>query len=131
MITLDPYPYSFDPDACQACSGRCCNGESGNIWVTKKEMTGIAEYLGLDVTEFIDQYLRKSGYRFSIKELKQRGNYSCVFFDKKRKGCGIYPVRPEQCRTFPFWPYFKTHICELLEECPGVTVIPDHHIEKE
>lgn len=32
----------------------------------------------------------------------------------------IYEVRPTQCRTFPFWDYFKTRVDELKLECPGV-----------
>jgi Fe-S-cluster containining protein len=32
--------------------------------------------------------------------LKLRKNGDCVFWDN---GCTIYPERPRQCRTFPFW----------------------------
>ena len=34
--------------------------------------------------------------------------YDCVFLkedpERGRKTCSIYPVRPLQCRTWPFWP---------------------------
>lgn len=123
--TVESYPYTFDPDACRTCPGRCCNGESGNIWVTKKEIEIIAGHLEMETTRFIKDYLRKIGYRFTIKELKKEDNYACVFFDTRKNGCLIYTVRPEQCRTFPFWPYYRTHVCELLEECPGVIAQSD------
>jgi Fe-S-cluster containining protein len=29
-------------------------------------------------------------------------------------------MRPEQCRRFPFWEYFKTHREQLVRECPGI-----------
>jgi Fe-S-cluster containining protein len=115
------YSYDFDPEACRTCGGRCCNGESGNIWVNPREIEAISHLLGMAAQDFIELYLRKTGYRFSIKELKSDGNYSCVFYDSGRGGCTVYEARPEQCRTFPFWPYFKDNVAELLAECPGVT----------
>lgn len=122
MVTKPDYPYSFNPCACETCSGRCCNGESGNIWVNRKEIEAIARFLSMDNDLFITTYLRKSGYRFTIKELKSKENYACVFFDETRNGCAVYEARPEQCRTFPFWPYFKDHPEEAAAECPGVNV---------
>ncbi len=70
--------------------------------------------------DFILDYLRWANRGYSIKEIKTGDNYACLFFDKEKNGCGIYPVRPEQCRTFPFWPYFREHPEEAFEECPGV-----------
>ena len=98
---------------------------SGNIWVSPIEIERIAEYLKIKSEEFIPDYLRRINNRFSIKELRTGANYACVFFDKEKNGCGIYPVRPEQCRTFPFWPYFREHPKEVFEECPGTRAIDD------
>ena len=36
------------------------------------------------------------------RTLREKGNNDCVFYDRK-KGCTVYPVRPAQCRTWPFW----------------------------
>lgn len=113
------YQFTFNPQACGDCNGICCNGETGNIWVSKKEMVAIASFIGIDVSEFIDSYLRKVGYRYSIKELKKNDNYACLFFDVEKNGCGIYDVRPEQCRTYPFWPFFKENPDVVVKECPG------------
>ena len=47
-------------------------------------------------------------------------NGDCVFYDK---GCKIYPVRPTQCRTFPFWPEIvksPTSWKIAATECPGM-----------
>ena len=81
----------------------------------------ISDFLKIDSATFILDYLRKDSYRPSIKELKiGPDNFSCIFFNHETNGCEIYPVRPEQCRTFPFWEYFKDRPDELKEECPGV-----------
>lgn len=115
------YNYSFNPNACEECGGNCCTGESGYIYLNQTEMEAIAAFLKLSLEEFAQQYLFKNGYKFSIKEkVIVKGSYDCIFFDREIKGCGIYPVRPTQCRTFPFWPYFKTHKEELRAECPGI-----------
>ena len=73
----------------------------------------------MEADDFIRDYVRKISGRYYIKELRTGNNYACLFFDREKNGCGIYPVRPEQCRTFPFWPWFREHPEEVFEECPG------------
>ena len=70
--------------------------------------------------KYINNYLLKIRYRFTIKEIAYEGGYGCVFFDMQKKMCSIYDVRPSQCRTFPFWEYFKENIDEVVTECPGI-----------
>jgi Fe-S-cluster containining protein len=65
-------------------------------------------------------YLFKKVYKYSIKELKYNNSYECIFYDRISNGCGIYDARPNQCKTFPFWDYYKTRITELKQECPGI-----------
>lgn len=120
IIKKDGYNYSFDFSACSTCQGRCCTGESGYIYVTKDEITKISELLELDIKDFMQQYLFKKLYKYSIKENKFADSYECVFYDRKSNGCNIYEARPLQCRTFPFWDYYKTRVEELKLECPGV-----------
>ena len=120
LMRCDGYPYAFDPKACQNCSGRCCVGESGYIWVSPEEISAIALKLSMSKEEFINKYLLKIRYRFTLKEMPYENGFSCIFFDKEHKRCGIYPVRPSQCRTFPFWDYFKENIDEVVTECPGI-----------
>ena len=120
LITKEGFSYSFKPSACSECDGRCCRGESGYIWVNSDEIKKIAEFLKLDEEIFKKDYLNKVKYKFTIKEVKINGEFECVFFDNKKNSCQIYEVRPLQCRTFPFWDYFKTHIKEVKEECIGI-----------
>ena len=120
IIKKDGYGYYFDSSACSTCSAKCCTGESGYIHVTPKEVENIANFTGLDVEEFVQKYLFKNGYKYSIKERKVGESYECAFYDKAANGCIIYEVRPTQCITFPFWEYFKDRVDELKLECPGI-----------
>src|SRR5258705_13057976 len=81
---------------CTKC-GHCCTGRPGFVWVRVEEMPQIAEFLGIRFRDFVKQYVRKIGERYSLIE---KTNNDCVFYES---GCKIYPVRPSQCRTFPFW----------------------------
>ncbi len=82
---------------CQRC-GNCCRRGQGYVWVGLKEIMDISLYLGLRTEEFGKKYLRKVGGLFSLKELSSG---DCIMY---KEGCAIYPVRPKQCRAFPFWP---------------------------
>lgn len=82
---------------CTEC-GQCCTGAPGYAWVTDEEIQAIADYLKLTVKEFGKRYLRFAKGRYALVERK---NYDCIFL--KDKKCTVYPVRPTQCRTFPWW----------------------------
>ncbi len=116
------YIFTFNQNACNECKGKCCNGEKGNVWVNKNEITAIAGFLEIEPKKFISGYLRKNGYRYSIKELKTGSNYACLFFDTEKNGCGIYDVRPVQCKTYPFWPFFKDNPEVVIKECIGIVL---------
>lgn len=106
---------------CFQC-GSCCGGLPGYVWVSKEEILSISSYLGVSPVEFERLYLRRVGSRYSLKE---KINYDCVFLERDGSlgRCKIYPVRPQQCRTWPFW-----H-CNLRDpdswaeagsRCPGI-----------
>ncbi len=120
LMRCEGFSYSFDPRACETCQGNCCTGESGYIWVSPEELKMIANHLEMEEGTFIKEYLFKVRYRFTLKEIAYQDGFCCVFFDTIRKQCSIYPVRPSQCRTFPFWDYFKENINEVKKECPGI-----------
>ena len=47
--------------------------------------------------------------------------------DGREAGCRIYPVRPERCRTWPFWPELREPGPALEEAqrfCPGIQPVP-------
>lgn len=118
------FPYSFDASKCSECGGHCCIGESGYIWINIEEIKALAKHLDMDVNEFANAYLRKVNYKYSLKEIEyQKNKFACIFFDFEKKGCSIYNYRPNQCRTFPFWDYFKKNLNEVYKECIGVEKI--------
>ncbi|MEA3228838.1 MAG: YkgJ family cysteine cluster protein [Campylobacterota bacterium] len=114
------FNYAFNLDACATCQGRCCTGDSGYIYLNRSEIEKISLLLGIPIKEFINQYLFKKMYKYSIKEIVYNGSHECVFYDRDSNGCKIYDARPTQCKTFPFWDYYKTRVEELKLECPGV-----------
>jgi Fe-S-cluster containining protein len=121
IIRKEGFSFGFNPKACEECGGKCCTGESGYIWVTPIEMQKIANFLNMSLDSFKQTFLTKVGYKFSIKEKKLgENNYACLFFDEKTSRCTIYDVRPNQCRTFPFWDFFKINVNEVKKECPGI-----------
>ncbi len=104
---------------CLQC-GRCCRGEPGSVWVTEIEIDRIAVYLEMDRNAFAKKKCVLRNGRISLRE---RFNGDCVMLDRSANRCGIYGLRPAQCRLFPFWP-------SLLESrdaweaeagrCPGI-----------
>jgi len=118
------------------CCGNCCTGGPGYVWMSDAEIDRLAAHLGISREETLKQYCRKLGQRVSLKEkLSPQGNYDCIFLEerpaKKEKGkvtmrsrvCGIYAVRPLQCRTWPFWDgnlASKARWDDAAKRCPGM-----------
>ncbi len=106
---------------CTQC-GNCCSGKPGYVWVTKADIARIAKFLGRTDGSLDAKHLRRAGLRYSLTE-KPGGD--CIFL--KREGgktmCGIYPVRPLQCRTWPFWSQnlrSPNTWNEAQTKCPGM-----------
>lgn len=83
---------------CTRC-GNCCTGPPGFVWVNDEELAAIAECRGETVERAaaLYTYLVAPG-----RTLREKANHDCIFYDRNQ-GCTIYPVRPRQCRTWPFW----------------------------
>lgn len=121
ILKKENFDYSFNPSGCDTCAGKCCIGESGYIWINKTEIEKLAKHLNISIEDVGQKFLLKIGYKYSIKEIQlEKDNYACVFFDLNKKQCSIYEARPTQCRTFPFWDYFKENKEEVFKECPAV-----------
>jgi len=88
---------------CAGC-GNCCSGPvEGYIWITKPEIKFIADFLKTTESELRKEYLDRVGFRTTI--IEQAATRDCIFLKKidGEKKCLIYPVRPTQCRIWPFW----------------------------
>src|SRR5207245_1441834 len=102
---------------CTRC-GNCCTGAPGFVWVDEEEVAAIARFRQQPLEEVTGLYTRPVRGRRSLRE---QANGDCIFYDREA-GCTIYPVRPRQCRTWPFWesnvrtPEAWRRTCEV---CPG------------
>lgn len=83
---------------CTRC-GHCCTGEPGFVWVEDADLALIAGFLQMPEHQVKALYTRSTSRGQTLRE---KVNGDCVFYDKTA-GCTIYPVRPPQCRTWPFW----------------------------
>lgn len=104
---------------CQRCGG-CCAGSPGQVWITEDELVEIAAFLDMDSDTFRDRYTEAVEGRGRC--LKERGNFDCIFYNR-RQGCVIYPYRPRQCRTWPFWKWnleTPDRWRYTAMDCPGI-----------
>lgn len=84
---------------CTQC-GNCCTGGPGVVWVTDDEIKAIADCRGISIGEMKINHTRLHVGRVTLREF---ANGDCTFLDGETRRCTIYPVRPAQCRTWPFW----------------------------
>lgn len=114
--------------SCTQC-GHCCTGPPGYVWFDEREAQAIADYLDITVETFRRQYARTLEGAWTLAEHASpdgRG-YDCVFLERRTDGtagCSIYPVRPTQCRTWPFWPENLASPAawrRAARDCPGMT----------
>ena len=119
---------------CTQC-GNCCTGGPGYVWISDQEVAKLAEYLNLSVEDTIERYCRRIGEKISLRETRNSsGLYDCIFLTElpaqkservshSRRVCGVYPVRPKQCRTWPFWEgnlASESAWQQAARKCPGI-----------
>jgi Fe-S-cluster containining protein len=113
---------------CIQC-GRCCAGPSeGYIWVARSEIELIANHLKMTTGQVRRNFLRRVGLRTTI--IEHPTTKDCIFLNHEFRGlhgekrtCMIYPVRPSQCRSWPFWPNnLKSPNAwnRAAQKCPGI-----------
>ncbi len=103
--------------ACQPGCTRCCE-VTGYVYFTAADVLRAAQLLGLTGEEFERRYIYRTRH---LRRMRKPRRGQCHFLGEE--GCRIHPVKPVQCRLFPFWP-------ELVESraawratarwCPGI-----------
>ncbi|MFH1416946.1 MAG: YkgJ family cysteine cluster protein [Planctomycetota bacterium] len=90
------------PFRCTQC-GNCCTGSPGYVYVKREEIEKIAAFIGREGKGLTKKHIRRVGIRYSLTEDARTGD--CCFLRTRdgNRQCAIYPVRPLQCRTWPFW----------------------------
>ena len=86
--------------------------------VSAADVARIAAHLEMGEPAFRSRYVAASGDRL-VDGLGQR----CVFLEDGRHAtCSIYPVRPERCRSWPFWEEHRdpAALAAAARVCPGI-----------
>jgi Fe-S-cluster containining protein len=87
----------------------CCR-QPGWVYLTEDDLLNAAKHLGMTPAGFEAKYVVRTKNTLRFRR-------PCPFV--LETGCGLHPNKPEQCRTFPYWP-------EILEDpneasyCPGI-----------
>lgn len=108
---------------CTRC-GRCCSGPTeGFVWVDSTQIVAIAMFLGLTPEQFTSRFVRQQGRFLTI--IEDPLTKDCIFLRRAgtSSSCAIYPVRPIQCRTWPFWASNLESPAAWLDagrRCPGI-----------
>lgn len=103
---------------CSQC-GNCCvnNGDHSYLYVMDEDIVELARFLGKTTEEFRQEFTESEDGWTSV--LTKDG--ACPFLGETGS-CTVYPARPVQCRT---WPFFIENLDEdrwknvVSKVCPG------------
>jgi len=118
---------------CTGCGACCTGGVDHYVAVTAGEQNAIRAFLGLTVAWFRRRYLEHDADGTPGIRLNADGR--CPFLGADNR-CHVYPVRPRQCRTYPWWPELVEHRRDWEREakrCEGMNhgpVVPLAVIER-
>ena len=109
--------------SCTQCA-KCCCGTPGVVFLEKHELKALAKHEELTEEEFIKVFCRcivlDDGSK--LLSLRENSKFECIFW-KENAGCSVYPLRPVQCRTYPFWSNVlkdEENWNKEKERCPGI-----------
>lgn len=103
---------------CQKDCSNCCTVSGGMVLISEKDLKKMSKYLKVSQDEFLVNFTYRKGKYLCLMDKDEK---DCIFLKDNR--CTIYPVRPIQCRTFPFWPQnvkSEKRWQIISEECPGI-----------
>ncbi|MGQ9631999.1 MAG: YkgJ family cysteine cluster protein [bacterium] len=103
---------------CQRCN-KCCTGTPGYVYLSEEDIGRLSKGLEISRESFIKTYCRPVRGGYSLIEDER---YNCIFW---KDGCTVYPHRPYQCRSYPFWAEnvrSERAWNEEAKRCPGINV---------
>lgn len=101
---------------CQEC-GCCCDIIDGVVYLTSKDLRNLSVFFNLDLEYFKSKYTTITEEGLTV--IKDTHPSKCRF--QQNNKCSVYPVRPTQCRLYPFWStLMKNEIIFSKEKCPGI-----------
>lgn len=120
---------------CTGCGACCTGGVDYCVEVSADEQRAIQAFLGLDRARFRRRYLERLDDD-GLRGIRLGRDGRCPFLDDRQR-CSIYPVRPSQCSTYPWWPELVRNRRAWHDEarrCEGIgrgRVVSLKRIEKE
>jgi uncharacterized protein len=111
---------------CQRGCTECCR-RRGFVYLTENDLLRAAEFLGMSPAAFEKRYVYRTR---RLLRLRTPRDLRCHFL--RDSGCAIHPVKPAQCRLFPFWPEMVENRREWRKTaawCPGIGQGPLVQIE--
>jgi len=102
---------------CQRGCTNCCR-QKGFVYITESDLVRIAAFLKLSAAEFERRFVYRTRH---LLRLRMPKHSQCHFLSED--GCSIHPVKPVQCRIFPFWPELmddKRKWKKTARYCPGI-----------
>ncbi len=131
-MTTEPWYSKGLRFECTQC-GNCCRNHGGytRVYLAEKDVRAIASYLGLSRKSFLERYCRREDGWVILR----MDEPACAFLQKDNR-CSIYPVRPKQCATWPFWVdnlKRATWEGEVSDGCPGIgrgPLVPAGEVER-
>ena len=114
------------PFECTSC-GKCCQTK-GSVWMSPQDVRQASDWLQMEESTFISRYASHTLDPTRTNQLtttttattatstatttnsntspwvrlRNNSQEHCIFLTIDKK-CQIYPVRPIQCKTYPFW----------------------------
>jgi len=88
------------------------------VYLSDYDVGAIAGHLGLSEERFLERYCKEVDGWITLR----MDEPACPFLQEDSR-CGIYPVRPKQCATWPFWEenlVKATWEGAVKECCPGI-----------
>lgn len=103
---------------CTKC-GACCS-RPGVVYLTMLDVQRLAEFLEATEAQVKEAFLVPAEQGWWIIPVEE--GHPCPFFTSEGT-CTIHPVKPVQCRTYPFWEELVTDARAWEAEaafCPGI-----------
>jgi hypothetical protein len=104
---------------CTRC-GNCCrnHGAYTYVYLAEADVSAIALHLGMSREAFLAAHCREEDGWVTLR----MDSPACAFL-RADNTCAIYPVRPKQCATWPFWTENLVRAVwegEVAADCPGI-----------
>ena len=118
-MTPKPWYHKGLRFSCTQC-GNCCrnHGDYAYVYLTEHDLEAIPAHLGITRARFLARYCREVDGWTTLRMDRP----ACPFLAEDRT-CGVYPVRPRQCATWPFWEENlerETWEGPVKDCCPGI-----------